>query len=66
MSQGFLLTVIRNKLTEAKVGFTEEFTMSNGFHGTRFRFPRNELKKVEKALPAHIKAYHKEWCIEIF
>jgi len=56
-------------LTAAGVTFRKDWFMSNQFHGTRFTFGKKEIKKVEQALPAskiYIKAYFKEWCLEVF
>jgi len=57
---------IRDILTENSVVFDEDTFLDN-FWGIRFRFHKRELKKVDKTLlKPFVKAYYKEWCIEIF
>jgi hypothetical protein len=57
---------IRDILVAAGVVFEEDNFLS-GFWGTRFKFHKRELKRVDKTvLKGMVKAHFKDWCIEVF
>lgn len=59
----------RKALTDAGISFTEQYTQSNGFHGTRFVFnDRKSAKAAEKALNGKVivTAFWHQWCFAVY